>query len=113
MVDADGATDITCLEKLFTRTQAAEQPCPALGWMGVAVGIGSRAHYERESVAQRAWYRTVLMKGLHVLVSLLISARIRDTQCGACCRVVVKFTVSEWPCLLACLLDCVLCAPLS
>ena len=84
MVDADGATDINDLEKLFTRTQAAEAPCPSLGdTTVVAVGIGSRAHYEKDSVAQRAWYRTVLMKGLHVLVSLCISARIRDTQCGA------------------------------
>lgn len=31
---------------------------------------------------QRAWYRTILMRGLHVLVSILISRKIRDTQCG-------------------------------
>lgn len=61
--------------------QAAEAPCPPLGGP-VAVGVGSRAHYEKDSVAQRAWYRTILMKGLHVLVSVLISGRIRDTQCG-------------------------------
>lgn len=79
MVDADGATDITCLERVLARTQAAEART-AEGAM--AVGIGSRAHYEVDSVAQRAWYRTILMKGLHLLVTVLISGRIKDTQCG-------------------------------
>jgi hypothetical protein len=97
MVDADGATDITDLEKLYTRTQATERPCPSLG-APVAVGIGSRAHYEKDSVAQRAWYRTVLMKGLHVLVSVLISGRIRDTQCGEPC----VCGVVAWVCVCVC-----------
>lgn len=79
MVDADGATDITCLERLLDATQAAEQGSSE---GSMAVGVGSRAHYEKDSVATRAWYRTVLMKGLHLLVTVLISGRIRDTQCG-------------------------------
>ena len=79
MVDADGATDITCLERLLTRTQGVEEGMEG-GSMGV--GVGSRAHYEKDSVATRAWYRTILMKGLHMLVTVLISGRIKDTQCG-------------------------------
>jgi len=79
MVDADGATDITCLKRLLTRTQGVEEGMEG-GSMGV--GVGSRAHYEKDSVATRAWYRTILMKGLHMLVTVLISGRIKDTQCG-------------------------------
>ncbi len=79
MVDADGATDITCLERMLIRTQGVEEGMEG-GSMGV--GVGSRAHYEKDSVATRAWYRTVLMKGLHMLVTVLISGRIKDTQCG-------------------------------
>lgn len=44
MVDADGATDISCLEKILERTSAAEVSTKE-GKM--AVGIGSRAHYEK------------------------------------------------------------------
>jgi len=79
MVDADGATDITCLERMLVRTQGVEEGMEG-GSMGI--GVGSRAHYEKDSVATRAWYRTILMKGLHMLVTVLISGRIKDTQCG-------------------------------
>jgi dolichyl-phosphate beta-glucosyltransferase len=33
-------------------------------------------------VASRAFYRTVLMYGFHLLVVLLVSGNVRDTQCG-------------------------------
>ena len=40
------------------------------------------AHMEQESISQRAWYRTILMRGFHALVVLLCTSRVRDTQCG-------------------------------
>jgi len=35
-----------------------------------------------DSVASRALLRTILMKGFHFLVMLLISRNVEDTQCG-------------------------------
>ena len=35
-----------------------------------------------ESVATRSLLRTILMKGFHLLVMILISKNIEDTQCG-------------------------------
>lgn len=76
MVDADGATTASDLEKLMN----AVAPCKP-GDMRVAVG--SRAHQQDEAVAQRAWYRNVLMHGFHALVAVLAGGHgIRDTQCG-------------------------------
>ena len=43
---------------------------------------GSRAHLEQEAIASRSIFRTILMKGFHVLVWLLAARSIRDTQCG-------------------------------
>lgn len=37
---------------------------------------------EKDSVATRQWYRTVLMYGFHILVTLLCSNAVKDTQCG-------------------------------
>ena len=48
--------------------------------MGIV--IGSRAHLEEQSIATRSFVRTVLMRGFHVLVTLLCTKNIRDTQCG-------------------------------
>ena len=42
----------------------------------------SRAHLEESSIATRAFYRTVLMRGFHILVMLLCTQNIKDTQCG-------------------------------
>lgn len=85
MVDADGATEISDLRKLFaemkkTETRKAVGPWGFEGLFGVA--LGSRAHMQGEAVARRKWYRTVLMLGLHSLVWLLCSRNVRDTQCG-------------------------------
>lgn len=41
-----------------------------------------RAHLQSDSVAKRAFYRTVLMYGFHFLVSIFCTKSIRDTQCG-------------------------------
>ena len=40
------------------------------------------AHLEKSSIATRAFYRTVLMRGFHVLVMLLCTRHVKDTQCG-------------------------------
>ncbi len=44
--------------------------------------IGSRAHLAKDSIAKRAWYRTILMKGFHLLVMLFVTKNVQDTQCG-------------------------------
>jgi hypothetical protein len=48
------------------------------------IAVGSRAHlHEKDSTAKRKWYRVILMKGFHALVSLVIGGGdIKDTQCG-------------------------------
>jgi dolichyl-phosphate beta-glucosyltransferase len=37
---------------------------------------------EENSVSSRAWYRTILMKGFHILVLILCTDKVKDTQCG-------------------------------
>jgi dolichyl-phosphate beta-glucosyltransferase len=37
---------------------------------------------QETSIATRAFYRTVLMHGFHMLVMLLCTRNIKDTQCG-------------------------------
>lgn len=37
---------------------------------------------EADSVAARSFIRTVLMYGFHMLVVILVSRKIKDTQCG-------------------------------
>jgi dolichyl-phosphate beta-glucosyltransferase len=48
----------------------------------VGAAIGSRAHMEGDSVAKRSMLRTVLMKGFHLLVMILCTRNVKDTQCG-------------------------------
>ena len=77
IADADAATEIADLPKLFDRVVAFEED----GHVS-ALAVGSRAHLRDSSVEVRAWYRTVLMYGFHVAVRLLCSSHIKDTQCG-------------------------------
>lgn len=37
---------------------------------------------EKDSVSSRSFVRTILMYGFHMLVVVLVSRNIRDTQCG-------------------------------
>lgn len=53
------------------------------------IAVGSRAHLEDESIAQRTFFRTVLMKLFHLVVQItyFVGTRgtichIHDTQCG-------------------------------
>jgi len=76
MVDADGATDIRDLSKVYSGLQKVEKD-------GQGIAIGSRAHLADVAVAKRKWYRNILMYGFHFLVSFIGGIQgIRDTQCG-------------------------------
>lgn len=73
--DADGASkfsDIVKLEKFMSDNDESKY----------LVAVGSRAHMEDEAVATRSLFRTILMKGFHLLVWTCCVRTIRDTQCG-------------------------------
>lgn len=84
MLDADGATDITALPRLYREIRRIEMVNSGIRGSNEPLGItiGSRAHMQENSVATRAYYRTILMRGFHLLVTLLCTQNIRDTQCG-------------------------------
>eukprot|EP00250_Pteridium_aquilinum_P004071 c14309_g1_i1 orf=47-1072(+) len=94
MLDADGATKITDLEKLeieikdMAEKQTAARKSPIKGDLSQRVGdssavvFGSRAHLENKALATRKWYRNLLMKGFHFCVLLVAGRGVRDTQCG-------------------------------
>uniref|UniRef100_A0A8C8SFU4 Dolichyl-phosphate beta-glucosyltransferase n=1 Tax=Pelusios castaneus TaxID=367368 RepID=A0A8C8SFU4_9SAUR len=77
MADADGATKFADIEKVEEGLRNL-QPWPDQ----MAIACGSRAHLEQDSVAQRSYFRTLLMYGFHFLVWFLCVKKIRDTQCG-------------------------------
>lgn len=74
VVDADGATRISDLERL---EQAAKTVDPV-------VVVGSRAHLvSTDAVAKRSPLRNFLMRGFHFVVSVIGGIEgVRDTQCG-------------------------------
>ncbi|XP_066474116.1 dolichyl-phosphate beta-glucosyltransferase isoform X2 [Tiliqua scincoides] len=77
MADADGATKFEDIEKVEKGLENL-QPWPDQ----MAIACGSRAHLEKDSIAQRAYFRTLLMYGFHFLVWFLCVKKIKDTQCG-------------------------------
>lgn len=74
--DADGATRFADLEKLEESLKDLSDKTDKV------VVIGSRAHLEKESVAERSSFRTFLMYGFHFLVWNFGVQGIKDTQCG-------------------------------
>nr|VDC89129.1 unnamed protein product [Brassica rapa] len=93
MLDADGATKVTDLEKLENQIHAVTREessirDPALKHVDFRIGdvqvsaFGSRAHLEEKALPTRKWYRNFLMKGFHLVVLLAAGSGIRDTQCG-------------------------------
>lgn len=73
--DADGASkfdDIIKLESFMYENRESD----------LVIAVGSRAHMEQEAIATRSPFRTVLMKGFHLLVWICCVRTIRDTQCG-------------------------------
>ncbi|KAM6096331.1 dolichyl-phosphate beta-glucosyltransferase isoform 2-T2 [Chlamydotis macqueenii] len=77
MADADGATKFEDIEKVEEGLKNL-QPWPNQ----MAISCGSRAHLEKDSIAKRSYFRTLLMYGFHFLVWFLCVKEIRDTQCG-------------------------------
>lgn len=85
MVDADGATAfgpgleylVEAIEtKLLEHSQTTRNNVPL-------AAFGSRAHLQEvEATAHRSLVRTLLMKAFHFFVSLFVSSKIHDTQCG-------------------------------
>jgi dolichyl-phosphate beta-glucosyltransferase len=92
MLDADGATKVTDLEKLEAQVHALAQKVKSTSGTSssspqkasdVEIAVfGSRAHLEKQALATRKWYRNFLMKGFHLVVLLTAGPGIRDTQCG-------------------------------
>ncbi|KAA0037662.1 dolichyl-phosphate beta-glucosyltransferase-like [Cucumis melo var. makuwa] len=87
MLDADGATKITDLEKLENQIHAvAKKETSRDSSIKISdipiTAFGSRAHLEEKALATRKWYRNFLMKGFHLVVLLIAGPGIRDTQCG-------------------------------
>lgn len=74
--DADGATKYSDIEKL------EKEMLTKIVHNSKCVVVGSRAHLERQAIATRSLFRTVLMYGFHFLVWLLCVRTVRDTQCG-------------------------------
>ncbi|ORX47225.1 hypothetical protein DM01DRAFT_1293033 [Hesseltinella vesiculosa] len=76
MVDADGATQFSDLEKLEKALDKVEKD-------GFGVGIGSRSDLvTTDAVVKRSFIRNFLMVGFHTLVYTLGIRGIEDTQCG-------------------------------
>jgi dolichyl-phosphate beta-glucosyltransferase len=91
MVDADGAT-------LFSDLQRLEESLPTAG-----LAIGSRAHVAKEFVARRSFFRNILMRGFHYVVTLVGVRHVADTQCGfklfsrsAAARIFPSLHVERW-----------------
>lgn len=74
--DADGASKFSDFTKLENEMKNMKDSSNR------AVVCGSRAHLEEESIAQRSFFRTILMKGFHFVVWFLCVRGIKDTQCG-------------------------------
>lgn len=94
MMDADGATRVSDLDKLeavladiqyasYHRKQVTEAATPPADASGpLALVVGSRAHLKEAAVAQRHPLRNFLMIGFHLLVTFVAGSAIKDTQCG-------------------------------
>jgi len=79
-LDADGATNIEDFEKL--ERQLGAKPFKGDQVQALkAVAVGSRAHLEEESIAQRSVLRTILMHGFHQVARICVRS-VKDTQCG-------------------------------
>ncbi|XP_073314888.1 uncharacterized protein [Primulina huaijiensis] len=84
MLDADGATKVSDLEKLENQEHKfgdsrASDSTKRISDVPIAA-FGSRAHLEEKALATRKWYRNFLMKGFHLVVLLAAGSEIRDTQ---------------------------------
>ena len=74
MVDADGATKIDEFGELEKRLLQSSNP--------ECIVVGSRAHIEEASKAERTFVRKILGLGFHSLVLMSGVRGVKDTQCG-------------------------------
>lgn len=94
LMDADGATRVTDLEKLeealaktaTAGTAAAGQRACSVSSASLSqllgVVVGSRSHLAKAASVKRTWIRNFLMHGFHLLVMFVAGPQIKDTQCG-------------------------------
>lgn len=82
--DADGATKFSDYLKIENSMRNTLKVTGSVRHMAIKLGIviGSRAHLEKDSIAQRSIFRTILMYGFHALVWMFAVKGIKDTQCG-------------------------------
>ncbi|CEF62930.1 Diacylglycerol O-acyltransferase 1 [Strongyloides ratti] len=80
--DADGATKFRDFEKLEKKFREMSNSDNDIDYTFPGIVIGSRCHLEKESIAERSLFRTILMKGFHFIVYLLTVKSVHDTQCG-------------------------------
>lgn len=78
MVDADGATKIDEFGELEKRLLSSVQSTNNKQ----CIVVGSRAHIEEASKAQRTILRNILGLGFHILVLISGVRGVHDTQCG-------------------------------
>jgi len=74
--DADRAMPFGEFQKLNEKFDYLSEAYPDL------IVIGSRAHLEKNSIAHRSLFRTLLMKAFHMLVYIFCVRTVNDTQCG-------------------------------
>ncbi|KAK3811224.1 MAG: nucleotide-diphospho-sugar transferase [Benniella sp.] len=76
MVDADGATRFSDLDKMEVQLKKTEKD-------GLGIAVGSRAHLvQTDAVVKRSFIRNFLMHSFHKIVYILGIRGIDDTQCG-------------------------------
>lgn len=82
MVDADGATEFgPGLQQLVGQVEETLVKNSVTRGDMIAI-FGSRAHLQNLKTNQRSFLRLILMHAFHFFVSLFVSSRIKDTQCG-------------------------------
>ncbi|XP_075496651.1 uncharacterized protein LOC142533686 isoform X2 [Primulina tabacum] len=86
MLDADGSTKVSDLEKLENQKHKFGDSRASDSTMRISdvpiAAFGSRAHLEEKALATRKWYRNFLINEFHLVFLLASGSGIRDTQCG-------------------------------
>ena len=83
MVDADGATAFgPGLENLVDALQEEILSVKDHRQARMLAVFGSRAHLQNDVSTKRSLVRSMLMHAFHFFVGILVSSRVKDTQCG-------------------------------
>jgi len=80
--DADGATTFSDLQRLEKKLDAAKGSGDKGDDAPAAIVCGSRAHLQDAAMAERTFFRNILMMGFHFLVWFFCVRGVKDTQCG-------------------------------